>query len=184
MCIAYLLFTIHHKTKRNDADKQRMGLSSRRITSIVQSVIVIGQKRSVAWCTQKWLRYLKWRTAKFKRSAGQEYTKKDCLAYPLLFDDLRKKLVHIMKLRETQRNREKREVTMVAKFLDLNYCSWHRRSFALTNDRRKLWATVLFLSAIRKSESHTCHVVFSAILAGPGRFFFEIQKGCYHSSVT
>ena len=28
MCIAYLSFTIHHKTKRNDADKQRMGLSS------------------------------------------------------------------------------------------------------------------------------------------------------------
>ena len=29
-------------------------------------------------------------TAKFKRSAGQEYTKKDYLAYPLLFDGLRK----------------------------------------------------------------------------------------------
>ena len=48
MGIAYLSFTIHHKTKRNDADKQRVGLSSRRITSIVQLVIVIGKKRSVA----------------------------------------------------------------------------------------------------------------------------------------
>ena len=44
MCIAYLSFTIHHKTKRNDADKQRMGLSSRRITSIVQLVTVIEQR--------------------------------------------------------------------------------------------------------------------------------------------
>ena len=29
-------------------------------------------------------------TAKIKRSAGQEYTKKDYLACPLLLDDLRK----------------------------------------------------------------------------------------------
>ena len=37
---------------------------------------------------------------------------------------------------------------MVAKFLDLNNLSWGRRSFALSNDRGKVWATVLFLSAI------------------------------------
>ena len=51
-------------------------------------------------------------TAKFKRSAGQEYTKNDYLAYPLLFDGLQKTLSHIVKLRETQRNREKRDVKL------------------------------------------------------------------------
>ena len=68
---------------------------------------------------------------------------------------------------ETQRNSAKyrgewRQVTMVAKFLDLNYCSWHWRSFALTNDRRKLWATVLFLSAIRQLK--VIHVNFFVFL--------------------
>ena len=76
-----------------------------------------------------------------------------------------KKLVHIMKL--MQRNSEKwreawRQVTMVAKFLDLNYCYWQRRSFALTNDRRKLWATVLFLSAIRHRK--VIHINFFVFL--------------------
>ena len=37
---------------------------------------------------------------------------------------------------------------MVAKFLDLNNLSWGRRSLALSNDRGKVWATVLFLRAI------------------------------------
>ena len=36
---------------------------------------------------------------------------------------------------------------MVANFLDLTL-SWQRRPFAFSNDGRKLWATVLFLSAI------------------------------------
>ena len=39
-------------------------------------------------------------------------------------------------------------VTMVAKFQDLNNLSWQRQPFALSKDRRKIWATVLFLSAI------------------------------------
>ena len=83
---------------------------------------------------------------------------------------------------ETPRNSEKyretwRQVTMVAKFLDLNYCSWHRRSSALTNDRRKLWAIVLFLSAIRHGTViHVNFFVFSAILAGPGRFLLRSRK--------
>ena len=47
---------------------------------------------------------------------------------------------------------------MVAKFLDLNYRSWQRLSLALTNDRRKLWASVLFLSAIRHRK--VIHVNF------------------------
>ena len=41
-----------------------------------------------------------------------------------------------------------RHVTMVAKFLDLNNLSWQRRPFALSNDKRKVWATVLFLTVI------------------------------------
>ena len=83
---------------------------------------------------------------------------------------------------ETQRNSanyrgEWRQVTMVAKFLDLNYCSWHWRSFALTNDRRKLWATVLFLSAIRQLKViHVNFFVFYAILEGPGRFLLRSRK--------
>ena len=118
------IWCVHHvptaHAKETPVDKHRMGLSSRiiLITSIVQLVTVIGQKTSVAWCLQKWSRYLKWvnETATFKRFAGQEYTKKDYLACPLLFDGLRKKLVHIMKLRGTQRNRdscrEKRDVKL------------------------------------------------------------------------
>ena len=38
--------------------------------------------------------------------------------------------------------------TMVAKCLDLNSLCWWRRPFAFSNDARKVWATVLFLSAI------------------------------------
>ena len=38
--------------------------------------------------------------------------------------------------------------TMVAKSLDLKSLCWWRRSFALSNDARKVWATVLFLSTI------------------------------------
>ena len=59
-----------------------------------------------------------------------------------------------------------RHVTMVAKFLDLNNFSWQRRPFALLNDGRKVWVTVLFLSAIMHRK--VIHVIFfSAILAGP-----------------
>ena len=38
--------------------------------------------------------------------------------------------------------------TMVAKCLDLNSLCWWRRPSAFSNDARKVWATVLFLSAI------------------------------------
>ena len=53
-------------------------------------------------------------------------------------------------------------VTMVAKFLDLNNLSWQRRPFALSIDGRKVWATILILSAIMH-RSHACHLY---------RFFF------------
>ena len=36
---------------------------------------------------------------------------------------------------------------MVAKFLELNNFSWHRRPFALSKNGRKVWPIVLFLSA-------------------------------------
>ena len=46
-----------------------------------------------------------------------------------------------------------RHVTMVAKLLNLNNLSWQRRPFAMSNDGRKSWATVLFLlSAIMKRK--------------------------------
>ena len=74
---------------------------------------------------------------------------------------------------------------MVTKFLDLNNISGGRRSFVSSNDGGKVWATVLFLNAImhRKFIYVNFFVFFSAILAGPGPFV-EIQKCCYHGSVT
>ena len=51
-----------------------------------------------------------------------------------------------------------RHVTTVAKFLDLNNFSWRRRPFALLNDGRKVWVTVLFLSAIMHRK--VIHVSF------------------------
>ena len=75
-------------------------------------------------------------------------------------------------------------VTMEAKFLDLNNLSWQRRPFALSNDGRKVWATILILSAIMQ-RSHACHLYhffFPAIFAGPR--LVEIQKFRYHGNVT
>ena len=66
-----------------------------------------------------------------------------------------------------------RHVTMVARFLDLNNLSWQRWSFALSNDKRKVWATVLFLSVImHRKVIHDSFFVFcfSAIFAGPRNF--------------
>ena len=57
-------------------------------------------------------------------------------------------LSEILLLREEVR----RHVTMVAKLLNLNNLSWQRRPFALSNDGRKVTATVLFLSAIMKRK--------------------------------
>ena len=69
-----------------------------------------------------------------------------------------------------------RHVTMVAKFLDLNNFSWRRLPFALLNDGRKVWVTVLILSAImhRKVIHVSFFFFFSAILAGLR--FVEDQK--------
>ena len=41
-----------------------------------------------------------------------------------------------------------RHVIMVAKFLDLDNLSWQRWPFALSNDKRNVWATVLSLTVI------------------------------------
>ena len=38
---------------------------------------------------------------------------------------------------------------MVAKVLDLKNLSWQRRPFTLSNDGRKVWATILFLRAVK-----------------------------------
>ena len=52
---------------------------------------------------------------------------------------------------------------MVAKFLDLKNLSWQRRPFLLSNNRRKVWATVLFLSAImHRKVIHVNFFVFSS----------------------
>ena len=50
--------------------------------------------------------------------------------------------------------------------------------FALSKNGRKLWATVLFLSAI--THRKVIHFnFFSAVFAGPR--FVDIQKYCYHA---
>ena len=47
----------------------------------------------------------------------------------------------------------------------------------MTNDRRKLWAIVLFLSVVRyRNVIHVNFFVFSAILAGLGRFLLSSRK--------
>ena len=51
-----------------------------------------------------------------------------------------------------------RHVTMEAKFLNLDNLSWRGQSFALSNDERIVWTTVLFLSAIIYSK--VIHVNF------------------------
>ena len=51
-----------------------------------------------------------------------------------------------------------RHITKEAKFLDLNNLSLQRRPSALSNDGRKVWATVLFLSAIVHRK--VIHVIF------------------------
>ena len=61
-------------------------------------------------------------------------------------------------------------VTMVAKFLDLNNCSWQRRPFAFSNDGRKVWATILIQSAIIH-RSHACH-------------FYRFFSSCYICRTT
>ena len=49
-----------YSTKQNEMMlTNREWVGSRRITSIVQLVTVIGRKSTVAWCTQKWLHYFK-----------------------------------------------------------------------------------------------------------------------------
>ena len=58
---------------------------------------------------------------------------------------------------------------MVANFLDLNNLSWGRRSFALSNDRGKVWATVLFLSAImHRKFIHVNFFVFFCYISRTG----------------
>ena len=58
---------------------------------------------------------------------------------------------------------------MVAKFLNPNNPSWQRRPFALLNDGRNVWATVLFLSAVIHRK--VVHVNF---------FVFFLQYLQYH----
>ena len=55
---------------------------------------------------------------------------------------------------------------MVARFLDLNNLSWQTWPFALSNDGRKVWATIVFLSAIMH-RSHACQIFSFFVL-----FFF------------
>ena len=58
-----------------------------------------------------------------------------------------------------ERNREWRQVSIVA-----------RRPFALSNDRRKVWATVLFLECYHAQERHVNFFVFLPYLQDRGLF--------------
>ena len=70
--------------------------------------------------------------------------------------------------------------TMVAKCQDPNSLCWWRRPFALSNDARNVWATVLFLSAIihRKVINVNFFRFFAVIFTGAR--FVKIQKFWYH----
>ena len=68
---------------------------------------------------------------------------------------------------------------MVAKFLDLSNLSRQKRPFVLSNDGRKVWATVLLLSAIMHRKVILVNVV--PVFAGPR--FVEVQTFCYHGNV-
>ena len=58
---------------------------------------------------------------------------------------------------------------MVEKFLDLNNLSWPRRPFALSNDGRKVWATVSFRSAMmQRKVTHVIFIVFLPYLQDHG----------------
>ena len=121
----------------------REWVSSRRITSIVQLVTVIGQKRSVAWCTQKWLHYFKWsgETKQPNLKICRARVDKEGLSRMPTAWRSAKKLVHIMKL--SQELGENVTSSYQGSKISFNL-SWGRRSFALSNDRGKVWATALF----------------------------------------
>ena len=71
---------------------------------------------------------------------------------------------------------------MVAKFLDLNNLSWQRRPFTLSNHQRKVWDTVLFLSAMMHRKGiHVnffhffCHICRTTVSWGPPEFLLQWQ---------
>ena len=78
----------------------REWVGSRRITSIVQLVTVIGRKSTVAWCTQKWLHYFKWsgETKPPNLKICRARVDKEGLSRMPTAWRSAKKLVHIMKL--------------------------------------------------------------------------------------
>ena len=125
----------------------REWVSSRRVTSIVQLVTVIRQKSTVAWCTQKWLHYFKWsgETKQPNLKICRARVDKEGLSRMPTAWRSAKKLVHIMKL--SQELGENVTSSYQGSKISFNL-SWGRRSFALSNDRGKVLATVLFLNAI------------------------------------
>ena len=75
---------------------------------------------------------------------------------------------------------EWRHVTMVAKFRDLNNLSWQKWPFVLSNDKRKVWPTVLFLTVImHRKVIHDGFFVFSFF-----RHIWRTAKFCYHGNLT
>ena len=93
--------TLQNSTKQNETMlTNREWVSSRRITSILQLVTVIGQKSPVAWCTQKWLHYFKWsgETKQPNLKICRARVDKEGLSRMPTAWRSAKKLVHIMKL--------------------------------------------------------------------------------------
>ena len=71
---------------------------------------------------------------------------------------------------------------MVAKSLDLNDIPWRRRSFALSNKKRKVIEYRFVPECNHAQESHYMSIFFlSAISAGP--WFVGICKFCYHGNM-
>ena len=63
---------------------------------------------------------------------------------------------------------------MVAKFLDLNNISRQRRPFPLSNDGRKVWATLLNLSAIKRESAKRTGPIYANLFLWK---LFEIFLG-------
>lgn len=64
-----------------------------------------------------------------------------------------------------------------------NYLSWQRLSFALSNDRTKVWAPVLFLSLVMHRKVMHVNSFFFLCHIGRINWFVEIKQFCYQGNV-
>ena len=161
---------------------------SRRITSIGQLLTVIGQKSTVAWCTQKWLRYFKWsgETKQPDLKICRTRVDKERVSRTPTTWRSAKKLFHIIKL--SQELGENVTSSYHGSKISESQQSFLRKTvICIVKRQRKSMGYRFIPECNHAPEIHKIcqffRFFFSAILAGP-RPFVEIQKCCYHGSVT